>query len=388
MQSKWLPAVAATALIGAVVAAGVAGGFSGDDGGDASQTVPSTVTTGRPRKPSSKPVATVAVTTVPADRKTKLSGSLSLGSTGEEVRAVQQRLKQLKFDPGPVDGQFGELTRTAVWGFEKLIMGTPSGDATGSVTPSMWKRMQDDIIIKPRRPNSTPDHTEVYLPEQMVIFFHDDEPALVSHMSSGNNEEWCDEVTISPGEYGNEDGEEPLVRGECGLSWTPGGVYSYYREVTGVRQSGLGGMWNPIYFNYGIAIHGALNVPLEPASHGCIRIPLPVSEYIQEIMEIGDQVFVFDGVEEPEAYGDQPPRFNWKDPDWVPPTTLPPTTLPATTLEPTVPPTTQPPTTTTTPRTTTTRPPPPPTTTTTVPPPAPTTLAPTPTSGPLGPPRT
>ena len=31
-------------------------------------------------------------------------------------------------------------------------------------------------------------------------------------------------------------------------------------------------MLNPVYFNYGIAIHGAYKVPLHPASHGCIRI--------------------------------------------------------------------------------------------------------------------
>ena len=43
--------------------------------------------------------------------------------------------------------------------------------------------------------------------------------------------------------------------------------------VEGIRRRALGGMWDPVYFNYGIAMHGALNVPLEPASHGCIRIP-------------------------------------------------------------------------------------------------------------------
>ena len=67
--------------------------------------------------------------------------------------------------------------------------------------------------------------------------------------------------------------DEPLVRGECGASITPGGVFSFDRQIEGIRQSSLGGMWNPSYFNYGIAIHGALNVPLQPASHGCIRVP-------------------------------------------------------------------------------------------------------------------
>jgi hypothetical protein len=90
-------------------------------------------------------------------------------------------------------------------------------------------------------------------------------------------------------------------------------------------------MWNPVYFNYGIAIHGALSVPLEPASHGCIRIPMFVSEYFQELAGDGDQVFVFDGREEPEHYGAQPPTFNWPDPDYSTTTTEQATTGPSAT---------------------------------------------------------
>ena len=153
-----------------------------------------------------------------------------------------------------------------------------SNPPTGQVTAEMWDDMQEPFVIQPRRPNATPNHTEIYLPEQVIAVFHDDEPVMITHMSSGSNEEWCEEVTISPGEYGNRDGDEPLVRGECGISNTPGGVFTVYREVEGIRQSALGGMWNPVYFNYGIAIHGALNVPLQPASHGCIRMPLNISE--------------------------------------------------------------------------------------------------------------
>jgi hypothetical protein len=180
----------------------------------------------------------------------------------------------------------------------------------------MWETMQEPFVIQPRRPNATPNHTEVYLPEQVLAIFHDDKPTMITHMSSGSNEQWCEEVTISPGEYGNREGTEPLVRGECGVSNTPGGVFTVYRKVKGIRESALGGMWNPVYFNYGIAIHGALNVPLRGASHGCIRIPLNISETMQELMSNGDQVFVWDGEKEPEAVGSPPPTFNWLDPDY------------------------------------------------------------------------
>ena len=253
------------------------------------------------------------------------------------MAAVQTRLKELGFDPGPIDGQFGSLTRASVWAFEKLVMQTPRNEATGRVTNEMWQLMQEPLVILPRRPDAaTPNHTEIYLPEQVIIFFRDDKPALITHMSSGTGEEWCEEVTISPGERGNEKGTEPLKRGECGNSKTPGGVFAFDRQRVGAWESALGTMWNPMYFNYGIAVHGAANVPLEPASHGCIRIPLTIGEYFQTLVTIGDQVFVFDGVKEPEEYSerDKMPIFNWLDPDYSTTTT----TLPLATLPRAIPP--------------------------------------------------
>lgn len=47
------------------------------------------------------------------------SASLKLGSTGENVRTVQRRLKDLKFYNGSVDGDYGEGTEEAVKRFQK-----------------------------------------------------------------------------------------------------------------------------------------------------------------------------------------------------------------------------------------------------------------------------
>jgi peptidoglycan hydrolase-like protein with peptidoglycan-binding domain len=319
-----LPAVVAAALVGVVVVAGLAGQLSGSDDATPTTTVPAPVvvtTTTSTVAPTTAPAVTAPGPTTPAT--SSLGHAISKGMYGDDVRMVQQRLKDLGFEPGPIDGAFGDLTRAAVWAFEKLVLGTPRDEATGTVTDEMWQRMQDPIAIAPHRPG-TGNHTEVYLPEQVVAFFDaDDRPVLISHMSSGTGEQWCEEVTISPGEIGNEHGTAPLKKGECGESTTPGGVYRYYRRVTGVRQSGLGGMWNPVYFNYGIAIHGAINVPLHPASHGCIRIPLAISETFQQLIGDRDRVFVFDGKHEPEAYGAQKPRFNWNDPNYSTTTTAP-----------------------------------------------------------------
>jgi lipoprotein-anchoring transpeptidase ErfK/SrfK len=365
---RWLPAVAACALLGVVIAAGVAGG-SGGDGGDEvavgdGQLVPSDITfeTTPPTVAPPEPVVTVA-TSVPVE-KVPLSRALSNGVAGEDVRRVQERLTELGFVLGAADGVYGPLTVQAVWAFEKLVMETPRAQATGRVTPEMWDRMQDPIAIQPRRPNpGTERHTEIYLPEQVMAVFRGTEAIYVAHISSGDNEEWCEEVTISPGELGNERGTEPLKRGECGRSVTPGGVFQYHRRVEGRRESALGGMLNPVYFNYGIAVHGAQNVPLEPASHGCIRVANDISRQFYDTVKLGDLVYVWDGVKEPEHYGQQLPVFNWIDPDYTTTTSSTSTTSTTTTTT----------TTTVAPTTTTTSTAPPTTTTTAAPTPAATT---------------
>jgi hypothetical protein len=364
--------VGAAALLGTVVVAGVAlgGGNSSDPTGSGDTPIAALPRETTASIPDSVPVIGTVETSEPIV-KTQLDRTLAKGMVGDDVKQVQDRLTELGFVPGPADGIFSDETRKSVWAYEKLVLETASSSPTGQITAAMWDDMQDPFVIQPRRPKATPNHTEVYVPEQVLAVFHDDVPVMITHMSSGDNTEWCEEVTISAGEYGNQDGEEALVRGECGVSYTPGGVFTFYRQVEGIRQSSLGGMWNPMYFNYGIAIHGALNVPLQPASHGCIRIPLNISESLQDILGMGDQVYVWDGEQEPEYYGQQPPRFNWIDPDYETTTTSSSTTTtvpestttdaPATTQAPAVttqappPPTTAaPPATTTTTTTTTT----------------------------------
>ncbi len=317
--NQWTPAIGAALVLLIVIVVGVVASNQ-DSSGIGSQT---TTTVDQILNGS----------TVSPIIKVPLSQTLGKGSAGAEVKMVQDRLIELNFDPGQPDGVFGERTRQAIWAFEKLVMGVQRDDITGKVDAQMWSRMQDPLEILPRRPDSTPNHTEVYLPEQVLIVFRDNVPAIITHISSGTassatDEEWCEEVTISPGEQDNETGTQAIKKGVCGVSWTPGGVYKFYRLVVGRRESQLGGMYNPVYFNKGIAVHGAQEVPAVPASHGCIRLPMHISEYFQTLVSKGDQVFVFDGVKEPEEYGAQSPRFNWADPNY---TTTTSSTVPATT---------------------------------------------------------
>src|SRR5690349_18208150 len=44
---------------------------------------------------------------------------LSLNTAGPEVRALQDRLRQLGFNPGASDGSFGPATQAAVMAFQR-----------------------------------------------------------------------------------------------------------------------------------------------------------------------------------------------------------------------------------------------------------------------------
>jgi len=363
------PIIAATALIAVIVGVGVVGAAGNENAAPTtppSQTVAPFVPASTIAPPSTDAPSTASTTPIPP-----LSQPLYQGSQGDEVTQVQDRLTELGFDPGPSDGIYGLMTTQAMWAFEKLVLGTPRSEATGNVDQATWESLMGDVTIAPRRStNGQADHTEVYLEEQVMVVFQRDEPVLISHISTGELDadgkpaEYCEEATYDTDAQGREL-EEPVTKAVCALAKTPGGVFTYKRQVEGKRVSPLGGMWNPVYFNYGIAVHGAENVPLEPASHGCVRIPMHISEYFQDVMSIGDRILVWNGEDEPENVSERGslPSFDYADPSvTTTTTTLPPettttapdttTTAPAATA--TTTPTSSPTTTTTEPAATTT----------------------------------
>jgi hypothetical protein len=67
------------------------------------------------------------------------------GSKGEEVKKIQERLKALGFYKGPIDGEFGGGTESAVKAFQKAKGIT----ADGSIGPATWKILFKEEISKP-----------------------------------------------------------------------------------------------------------------------------------------------------------------------------------------------------------------------------------------------
>jgi len=238
--------------------------------------------------------------------KVPLTRSLNKGDKGDDVLMVQQRLKDLAFDPGPkLDGIYGEQTAQAVWAYKKLVLGERwDVDLSSKITPENWDRMQDPLGWTPQKTGDTPRHLEVFLPQQVAVLVVDGNIRLITHISTGNGKQFCNvrrplaEVTAS-GPTTTIDASARF----CNTATTPAGVYRFWAKRDGVYQGYYGDLIKPAFFNGGIAVHGLNEVPAYPASHGCVRIPNHIADYFQSLVRIGDQVFVFDGRNDPEKLG-------------------------------------------------------------------------------------
>ena len=75
---------------------------------------------------------------------------------------------------------------------------------------------------------------------------------------------------------------------------TPPGRFVVNRKIAGWRKSSLGSLYYPLYFHYGVAIHGSGAVPTHPASHGCIRVPLFAAAELASLVPEGTPVIIYD----------------------------------------------------------------------------------------------
>lgn len=79
------------------------------------------VVTASPRpEPTRTPTPTPAPTAKPTATKQPSSGALRNGSTGQNVRNLQQKLKNLGYYSGSVDGDFGDGTESALREFQRV----------------------------------------------------------------------------------------------------------------------------------------------------------------------------------------------------------------------------------------------------------------------------
>jgi peptidoglycan hydrolase-like protein with peptidoglycan-binding domain len=184
--------------------------------------------------------------------------------------ALERRLTELRFDTGRVDGVYDGSTTHAVMAFQKAY----GMSRTGRATPDVIDRMGQVGLQTEMVPGGGRTKVEVDLKRQVLTLWKDGALFRVDDVSTGSGKRYC-------------------VDGECAKAVTPGGSFKVTRRISGWRTSRLGKLYNPLYFNGGIAIHGAPSVPAYPASHGCVRIPMWLAPSLFTQIPLGSAIYVY-----------------------------------------------------------------------------------------------
>jgi lipoprotein-anchoring transpeptidase ErfK/SrfK len=195
--------------------------------------------------------------------------TLHYGDKGAAVKTLQTRLTALHYDPGTIDGVWGTNTSFAVWAFQKVNGINPSSNA-GTKT---WSALAHPKTPKPIVPKGAKSRAEVSIKHQLLFIYKSGKLVLISHISSGSEQRY-------------------YSQGHWSVAHTPRGSYHVYRKAKGWETSPLGKLYKANYFTGGYAIHGEPAVPLHPASHGCVRVPMGTSNIVAKLLPIGTKVYV------------------------------------------------------------------------------------------------
>jgi peptidoglycan hydrolase-like protein with peptidoglycan-binding domain len=201
---------------------------------------------------------------------------LRYGSRGRDVKAVQRRLAALKYYPGAVNGQFGPDTLEAVWAFQE-VQGLKVNGVVGLATA---RALLHPRAYRGRYARGRPTRVEVNLRARVLVVFRAHAIALISHISAG-------------GGYRFDRGARAV---------TPAGRFRTTAYLRGWIRVPLGTMYDPVFFiRTAYAIHGEPTygpygggVPLNPVSHGCVRIPFDIARFFHALVKTpGTPVYIY-----------------------------------------------------------------------------------------------
>jgi len=191
--------------------------------------------------------------------------------TRAQTREAEQRLSDMGYWTGAVDGLFDPATRSALIAFQKWE-GRP---ITGQLTFEELEAIRTSAFPKARELGY--GHVEVDIDRQVLLVVNDEGEVRVLPISSGSGKPFVDE-------------------GEMSVAYTPRGRFVVYDKIDGWAQGPLGSVYYTNYISGAVAIHGSRNVPIQPASHGCIRIPIFAAREVSKLLKLGTIVLVYDKV--------------------------------------------------------------------------------------------
>ena len=181
---------------------------------------------------------------------------LDPGADGDVVKTFNRLLENLGYvnDEG---SKYDSATGRAVLAFHKVNNMARSENATSSDFKKLAKGKGGYDLKWPEGGK----HVETDLSRQVMVLAKGNEVDEIYHISSG-----------APA--------TPTILGK----------FNFYRKDAGYNSIG---MYYSAYFIRGYATHGYKSVPTYPASHGCLRNPIPDSVHIYNWIDIGDPIYVY-----------------------------------------------------------------------------------------------
>ena len=178
------------------------------------------------------------------------------------IADVQRRLIQLKYLPsGAVTGKADYRTSQALMAFQAWNHLTRDGVA-GVQTR---KKLATASAPTPRPESASGHYVEVYRSLGVVLCIDGGTLVRAVHCSTGRP----------------------------GLA-TTAGTWSVYIKSTRFWSKEYSS-WMPYasFFHNGEGLHGYGEVPAYPASHGCVRLPMPEAPWVYQFAYMGATVYVF-----------------------------------------------------------------------------------------------
>lgn len=176
--------------------------------------------------------------------------SLHLGSHGRSVRLLERELIAHRFALLHADSAFGADTLEAVYALQKLA----GLSRSGRMSAAAWRALGRS---EPPRPRLRGTYIEVNKTKQILFVVRKSKVTLI--------------VPVSTGATGN----------------TPIGVFHVYSKVPGGAV-----MYYSNYFTGAFAIHGYVDVPPYPASHGCVRVPMWIAPHLYGLISLNSRVYI------------------------------------------------------------------------------------------------
>lgn len=181
---------------------------------------------------------------------------LDPGDRGPAVELFNDLLRDQAYYT--TDGHdYGSHTERAVLAFRKVN----GMERTFQATPGIFKTLAEGKGGFELSYPGSGKHVEVDISRQVMALADGGEAKHVFHVATG--------AAATPSDVGG---------------------FTFYRKDPGYNSIG---MYYSIYYNRGEATHGYESVPTGPASHGCIRNPIPDSVYIYNWIDLGDKMYVY-----------------------------------------------------------------------------------------------